>query len=429
MLKEQEALIEKTLETSDFLSGGLLNPRQQDQFITLVRRYSTLLPQVRFHRMGQPVEEIDKMHVGEPVTESASENSAPTVFSKPDFNKVTLTAVKLRSQWNITTESLQGNIEQNRLEDTIMNAFTERMATDFEYLALMGDITTYAGGTDPTSRLLKRLNGWYLQAQSSHVLDAAGASISKNLLAKAKRMLPKEYRNDPGMRWIMSDTLVVDWEDYVSERETNLGDRVLGGGSAGNPIGTPILPVPLIPDTMSVTTGAVASPAYVIGIQQGPFVITSSNNALLIDIDNAGATAITLPTGTFEAVILTHVINTALGANIAYDDGTGRIVLQSTTTGVASEVDIQAGNANLTLGFTVAVVAGAAAPGTIGEGSFIMLCNPKNLIFGMLDSTRIFSEFEKNYDRIETIMYNHLDAKIENLDAMVLIDNVRLRAL
>ena len=58
-----------------------------------------------------------------------------------------------------------------------------------------------------------------------------------------------------------------------------------------------------------------------------------------------------------------------------------------------------------------------------------MLCNPRNLIFGMLDSTRIFSEFEKNYDRIETIMYNHVDAKIENLDAMVLIDNVRLRAL
>jgi len=47
----------------------------------------------------------------------------------------------------------------------------------------------------------------------------------------------------------------------------------------------------------------------------------------------------------------------------------------------------------------------------------------------MLAGTRIFSEFNKNYDRIETIVYNQVDAKVENIDAIVKGINVRRQAL
>lgn len=442
MLKEHEQMIEKTIETSTFLNGGTLNPKQQDTFIALVRKYSTLLPQVRFHRLTQPVEDIDKMHVGEPVTEAAEENTPSSNQARARFNKVTLTARKLRSQWHVTTEALQGNIEQDRLEDTLMNAFTERMATDFEMLAIQGDSTL--AGSDPTSRLLKRCDGWYKQAKSAHVLDAGGVTVTKGLLAFAKRMMPKQFRNDPGLRWIMSDSVVIDWEDSLSDRETDLGDRVLGGGSAGAPLGIPILPVPLIPDDLSVSTGDATSAINVATLEQGPYVFTASNNVLKLDIDNAGAVTVTITAGTLETVVVANLINaayvTAHGAayrNIAADDGFGHLILKSPTTGAASEVEIQtvANQAAVTLGFDVSggypVTKNGAAAGanSVLEGSFIMLCNPRNLIFGMLDGTRVFTEFDKNNDRIETTMYNQVDAKIENLDSIVLIQNLRLADL
>lgn len=441
MLKEQEQMLEKTLTTSDMLNGGTLNAKQQDTFVALVRKYSTLLPNVRFRRMTQPNEDIDKLHVGEPVTASAEENVATTVYAKPQFNKVSLIARKLRSQWNISTETLQANIEQEGIEDTLMAAFTERVATDMEHLAINGDATAYATGTDPNSLLLKRADGWYKQLKSAHVLDAAGAAISKGLLAAAKRELPKQYRGDPNLRWVISDTFVTDWEDTVSDRETAAGDGALGGRGVNSPLGIPFLQVPLIPDSKAINTNDVAeaTPAYVVGIEQGPFTITASNRAMKLDIDNAGAVTFNLPLGTWDTVEIANAINTAMSARVAYDDGFGHLVLKSTTKGAASEVEIQtvANEAYQTLGLWDGVASlpltytghAAAAYGDVPEGSFIILCNPKNLIFGLLDGTRIFSEFNKGYDRIETVMYNQVAMAIENLDAAVIIDNVRRREL
>lgn len=77
-----EDVIEKTMETGDLSSGGLLNPEQQDTFVTLVKKFSVLLPQVRFVRMDQPQMDIDKLHVGEPVTIAVAENTDPGVLQK-----------------------------------------------------------------------------------------------------------------------------------------------------------------------------------------------------------------------------------------------------------------------------------------------------------------------------------------------------------
>ena len=49
-----EEMIEKTITTGDLLTGGLLNPIQQTQFITLVKKFSVLLPISRFIRMVRP---------------------------------------------------------------------------------------------------------------------------------------------------------------------------------------------------------------------------------------------------------------------------------------------------------------------------------------------------------------------------------------
>lgn len=433
---KNEEIIEKTIETSDFLNSGLLNPEQQDRFIVLVKKFSTLLPMVRFVRMPQPKMDIDKLHVGEPVTESADENTDTGNLSKPKFNKVELVAKKVRSAWNISTETLQGNIEQNNFESTVMQAMTARIATDLEMLGIQGDSSIV--GTDPVSRLLKRLDGWALQTEEGHILDAGGEPIQKGIFAEMKRMMPKQYRNDPGLRWIISDTIANDWLDTLADRETDVGDRALGGSGIA-PYGIPMIQVALIPDDLPVTAGAAANSAQVAGTQYGPFTFATGHTDISINIDGAGAVVVAfLTTRIYETFELAKAINdayvTAHGAAYKYvarDDGDGNLLFVSPTTGAGSSVAIVAtvNDAYAILGLTVGVTTGAASGGTVLEGSFIWLANPLNFIWGILDGTRIFTEFNKNYDRIESIIYNQVEAKVENLDAVVKCVNVRRKQL
>jgi len=152
-----EEMIEKTITTGDLLTGGLLNPIQQTQFITLVKKFSVLLPISRFIRMPRPLMDVDKLWIGEPVTESVDEATDTGNLARAKFQRIVLRAQKVRSAWNITTEVLQGNIEQNEFEQTVMNTMVERIATDLEDLGINGDTTTV--GNTPRDRLLRRLDG------------------------------------------------------------------------------------------------------------------------------------------------------------------------------------------------------------------------------------------------------------------------------
>jgi hypothetical protein len=448
-----EEMIEKAISTSDLLSGGLLNPLQQTQFITLVKKFSVLLPISRFIRMPRPLMDVDKLWIGEPVTESVDEATDTGNQSRTKHQRIVLRAQKVRSAWNITTEVLQGNIEQNEFEQTVMNTMVERISTDMEDLAINGDTTDV--GTTPRDRLLRRLNGWNVQTDGSHIVDVKGASIQKGIFSEMKRRIPKQYKNDPGLRWMTGDAIATDWADVVSDRGTILGDAALQGAEM-SPLGTPMLRVPLIFDDMPITITQSTSAEF-LGAEFGPFIITSTNDTIKLKVDAApvaGAT-IVLTHGTLNTVEIARQINAALKAaipslvaDVASDDREGRLLLKSPTSGAASELRLMpvaaASQAYTTLGLlgpnsipidpfpgadVVKTGEASGTPNTVFEGSFIWLANPKNFIWGILDGTRIFTEFNKNTDQIETIVYNQVDAQIENVDAVVKTKNIRRRTL
>lgn len=450
-----QQMIEKSINTGDLISGGLLNPAQQQQFIVLLKRFSVLLPQVRFVRMPRPMLDVDKLWVGEPITESADEAVDTGNLARAKFQRVTLTAKKVRSAWNITTEVLQGNIEQNDFEVTVMNAMIERIATDLEDLAINGDTTT--AGIDPRARLLRRLDGWGLQTNDgAHLINMGGSTIQKGMFAQSLRRMPKQYKNDPNLKWLVSDSIAVDWQDVVGSRATILGDAALQGAEMA-PLGRPMIRVPLIEDEQPITVSS-AIPAELLGIQFGPFEITAANDTLNLNLDAVGAVAIVLPHGTLETTRIAKAINDAISTNALYiatgrdysavarDDRMGRLRLDSPVVGALSSIALNpvatTSQAYTTLGLIagtpvgpvwpaapVTITGAAAGTNTVPEGSFMWLMNPRNLIWGILDGTRIFTEFNKNTDQIETIVYNQIDAKIENVDAIVKVENVRRRDL
>jgi len=432
-----EELIEKTLESSDFFAGGQINSTQQSEFVRLVKDFSVMIGMVRFVDMPTKTYQIDKIHLGEPITRGIDENTdALTNLAQPKMNQITLTTSKIKTAYAITTEALQVALTQADLEDTVMEMVTKRYSTDVEILAISGDDSVT--GTTPYDSLIKVLDGWRILTNDAQIVNAGGAEIAKSLWTEALRKMPQQYLQDPDLRWLMSRILNIDWLDTIADRETALGDAAFRG-DAPPILGVPASIIPLIPSDLSVSV-ADATSATVVGTQYGPFEIrTGTNDLINIDVDNGGAHEMTLPQGVWEAIRIAAFINadsTFAAAGLVASDDDGKLKLVSaSSTGTASEIDIQATStpaqaAYTTLGLTVAVTTGAAAgAGTEDLGTFVWLANPMNFIFGMLDQTRIFSEFNKDYDRVEVVMYNEVAVQVENLESIVRIDNIKRKSL
>lgn len=439
MSGSNEDIVRKALETGDFNFGGRLNRTQQDEFVKLVKDNATLLPQARFVQMPTSRHSIDRMWIGEPVTRGVGEKDPAKRNAKAKFNQIRLDAHKTKSDWEITTETLQENIEQGNFEDTLMTMMAKRISTDMELLAIQGD-TGVATGT-PLGDLLSTLDGWDKQTDAAHIVDAGGSGVGKSLFAQAVRRMPQQYLNDPDLHWIMSRTTAIDWMEAVSDRETAQGDKALRGASI-NPYGFPVLAVPNIPTTKPVNIGADV-PAEVVATEFGPYEITAGvNDEINIGLDGGivqAAATYTIPPGVYTVVELIAALRALFPTNLnaglkLFDDGQGRLVIQSVekgafATGVSGARIILGAppdSAHDELGIPESTNTDSAdSNGTANEGTFILLANPKNLIFGMVDDTRVYSEFDKDEDCVGTVVYNQVAVNIENLEAIVKIVNVR----
>jgi hypothetical protein len=442
-VQSQEEIL-KSIETGDFLGGqGLLTREQQRQFIVLLKRYSSIFGAVRTVVMPQAAMDINKLHIGEPITVSLSENTNPAQDNKVLTNQVHLDAKKTRASYDITTEVLQQSVEGDEFELTVMRSMAARAALDLEYLALLGDESLTPAPNDKLGNLLAGNDGWFKQAQQGHVLDLNGAEIEPGIFSEMIRMLPPQYRGDPGLRFIVGETTIIDWQDTLQGRQTGLGDSALGDmGPSRSPYGKRFLSVPIIPDDLPLTVSE-SVPAILKAFTFGPYQIAVGvNDQLVISVNGAPAITITFQTDTSVGSVLetrqiVSQINTAF-ANagglraVAFDDGYGRITIKTLDKGAAFSLALTVGgarDASRTLGLSDGVApvseAGADNTGVVREGTFLILTNPRNLLWGVLDGTRMFTEFNKDFDRIETVVYNQTDAEIENPDAMVLGLNLR----
>jgi len=422
--------IVKAIAMSD-LANGTLSPEQQDKFIDLVFDHSRLLKEVRQEPVDEAKGELAKLFIGEPITRAASVEPA-TGEAKPKTTKVSYETTRLMTWYDLPKTIFSRNIAKEGFEDSFMEAVTKRVGNDLELLAIRGDVTTYGAVDTPLGHLLRCLNGWELQTDSVHIFDAAGSSIQQGIFARMYRRLPDEYKGDPDLRWICSSSIHADYMDLIAARLTAAGDKALEGVGL-KPYGIPFLEVPLIPSNKNVSITA-ATAGWALGTRMGPFTTTATAKTLNLDIDNAGAVEFSLTVGVLETPQVCAEINTAMGAYVARDSGFGQILIESTTTGAASEVDVIAPSGDSAydvLGLTIATNAGsdAGTADNIPEGSFMWLANPKNFINVILRKTEIYSEFRPRKDAIEVTIYNEVADIIENLEAVVKCVNLRLRAL
>lgn len=266
-------LIEKVIVSTEIGSpagSGLLSAEQSNQFIDYMWDATVLGSQVRTIRMRSNEVEVDRIGVGERLLRGATEAVDTGENQGVVFSKISITTRKLRLDWELSTESLEDNLEGEALEDHIARLMATQAGNDLEDLAINGD-------TDSTDKTLKVFDGWRKLAVegnsegAAHVVDHAGGPINRAAFNKGLRAMPRKFmqrRNQ--LKWFVGSNLVQDYlfsltndTDYAA----SLGADVLVNGpvraegaagfTAGGVFGIPLQEIPYF-DTDLDRTGAAA---------------------------------------------------------------------------------------------------------------------------------------------------------------------------
>lgn len=266
MIMSNKDLLEKVVNTTTIGAGGggILNAKQANRFIDYVIDQSVLVKSARVVRMNEPTVDIDKVNVGRRIMRKATEGVDDGVNADPTFSKISMTTVKVRLDWELTTEGLEDNIEGNSLEDHVASLMASQTSNDLEDLFIHGDTAS----ADP---LLKSLNGWRKLARAgAQVVDAEGANLTRETFDKGLRSMPNKYlQRRSQMHWTTSSSLL---QDYIwsltlandgsgaPSPGSTMGDLIInsglgapaggaGGGAGIRPFGIPLLEVPLYEET------------------------------------------------------------------------------------------------------------------------------------------------------------------------------------
>lgn len=264
-------LLEKVIDTDQIgdNGGGLLNAKQANRFIDYVVDQSVLLQTgVRTVRMMEPTQDIDKINIGKRIMRKATEAVDDGTNADPTFSKISLTTVKLRLDWELSTEGLEDNIAGDSLEDHVASLMARQTSNDLEDLLIHGDTTS-------GNALIKALDGYRKRARADAVVvDAGGDSLTREVFDRALRNMPNKYlQRRAALRWYTSSGLVQDYVWSLSLGDSTglggtgaaspgsvLGDAIVNagyggasGGSVGNtglrPFGIPLYEIPIFEET------------------------------------------------------------------------------------------------------------------------------------------------------------------------------------
>ena len=242
--------------------GGLLNPEQSARFLDYVFDATVIGKVARTVRMRADTTEIDRIGVGEKLMKLATEADNTAANAAVTFSKISLITKKLRLDWELSTESLEDNIEGADLEDHIARLMATQAGNDIEDVVLNGNTSL------SSDALYKVFDGVVkLSKANGRVVDGGGNVISREIFNKALKAMPRKYkqrRND--LRFLSGSNLIQDYLYSTSQNIQNVnpqdiassiirGDQPGLGGPAGFvapfAFGIPIVEVPLLPETQT----------------------------------------------------------------------------------------------------------------------------------------------------------------------------------
>jgi hypothetical protein len=264
--------------------GGLLNPEQSSRFLDYMFDATVIGKVARTVRMRADTTEIDRIGVGERLMTVAAQADDTSSNAAVTFSKISLTTKKLRLDWELSTESLEDNIEGADLEDHIARLMATQAGNDIEDVVL--------NGTGTGSGLMSAFQGVVAKSKATaRVIDnGVAAGISRATFNAALKAMPRKYKQRrTDLRFLSGSNLIQDYLYNTSGNIQNVnpqdiassiirGDVAPVSGPAGYvapyAFGIPIVEVPLLNETQNGDyTGASGS--------HGDVHLTFPNNVVI----------------------------------------------------------------------------------------------------------------------------------------------------
>jgi hypothetical protein len=173
------------------VAGGILNPEQANRFIDYVWDATVLAKDGRRVTMRANTMEIEKVNVGERVIRAAAQAEGTYTNAGATFTKVELTTKKIRLDWEVSTESLEDNIEGGALEDHLVRLMTNAFGNDIEDLAINGD-----DGADPFLGIWDGFVHQVTGGADAHqaVVAVTGNNWTPEIMQQIIYAMPRKYR-------------------------------------------------------------------------------------------------------------------------------------------------------------------------------------------------------------------------------------------
>jgi hypothetical protein len=235
--------------------GGYLLPAQAQKFMRLLIKQSELMGMATVVPMSAPKQQLPKIKFGSRVLRAGKEATRllESERAKPDFSYLELDAKLFKAEVDLSDETLEDSVERGELRQTIMDLLAERIGLDMEEVLVLGDTTS----PDP---FLAQLDGVLVQTVS-HVVDAAGQKLTKDILFDGVRALPSEYlRVKKSLAWLTSVDMELGYRNTLAERATVGGDKWLETDTPVLYSGIPLKPIPLFPENLPAPFVAPAAP-------------------------------------------------------------------------------------------------------------------------------------------------------------------------
>jgi hypothetical protein len=225
--------------------GGYLLPAQSQKFMRLLIKQSELMGMATVVPMSAPKQQVAKIKFGSRVLRAGKEATrlADVDRAKPDFSYMELDAKLFKAEIELSDEVLEDSVERGELRQTIMELLAEAIGRDMEEVLIMGDTKS----PDP---FLAQLDGVLVQT-TSHVVDAGGGKLTKDVLFDTIRALPSEYlRLKKTLSFLTSVDTELGYRNTLAERATVGGDKWIETDTPIMYSGIPIRAIPMFPENL-----------------------------------------------------------------------------------------------------------------------------------------------------------------------------------
>ena len=250
------AELQKATITTATSADGLLDPTQANRLIWRLKEQTALGSLIRTQPVRAPSGEINKAYTAARIIRAATENADDGYRVGATFTSIPFTTKKIRLPWEVTEDVFHENIVGQELEGQLEDQMTSQWALDLEDLELNGDTADVSAD----SAFLTINDGALkmIAAGGSGAHRINGATIDSGVLGhdhifEAYEGMPNRYRNQGGLKLLMSPNRSLSWQRYLVDRESggSLADTILvTGGNVGTPLGrAPIVEVPAMPDS------------------------------------------------------------------------------------------------------------------------------------------------------------------------------------